>query len=64
MKDINFDELEVGYDVPAVPGMDAADIQTPAWQTDDALSRGTKKAVGCICLACCCLFISCCLFVE
>ena len=44
MKDINFDELEVGYDVPAVPGMDAADIQTPALVLDlDALERNIKK---------------------
>ena len=38
MKDINFDELEVGYDVPAVPGMDAADIQTPALVLDLEIS--------------------------
>ena len=44
MKDINFDEFEVGYDVPAVPGMDAADIQTPALVLDlDALERNIKK---------------------
>ncbi len=44
MKDINFDELEVGYDVPAIPGMDAADIQTPALVLDlDALERNIKK---------------------
>jgi len=44
MKDINFDELEVGYDVPAVPGMDAADIQTPALVLDlDALERNIKN---------------------
>jgi 3-hydroxy-D-aspartate aldolase len=44
MKDINFDELEVGYDVPAVPGMDAVDIQTPALVLDlDALERNIKK---------------------
>ena len=28
-----FNGLEVGYDVPALPGMDAADIQTP-WLTN------------------------------
>lgn len=40
----NFDQLEVGYDVPAVPGMDAADIQTPALVLDlDALERNIKK---------------------
>ncbi|WP_299351172.1 3-hydroxy-D-aspartate aldolase BhcC [uncultured Shimia sp.] len=39
-----FDELIVGYDVPAVPGMDAADIQTPALVLDlDALERNIKK---------------------
>jgi len=41
---INFDELEVGYDVPAVPGMDEADIQTPCLILDlDALDRNVKK---------------------
>ncbi len=41
---INFDELEVGYDVPAVPGMDEADIQTPCLMVDlDALERNVKK---------------------
>ena len=44
MKDINFDDLEVGYDVPALPGMDAADIQTPCLILDlDALERNIKK---------------------
>ena len=44
MKDINFDELEVGFDVPAVPGMDEADIQTPCLILDlDALERNVKK---------------------
>ncbi|QAX32041.1 3-hydroxy-D-aspartate aldolase BhcC [Leisingera sp. NJS204] len=39
-----FEELEVGYDVPAVPGMDEADIQTPALVLDlDALERNIKK---------------------
>ncbi|MFT6265982.1 MAG: 3-hydroxy-D-aspartate aldolase [Oleiphilaceae bacterium] len=33
-------DLEVGYDVPAVPGMDEADIQTPCLVVDlDALER-------------------------
>ena len=37
-------KLEVGYDVPALPGMDAADIQTPALVLDlDALERNIKK---------------------
>jgi 3-hydroxy-D-aspartate aldolase len=36
--------LEVGYDVPALPGMDEADIQTPALILDlDALERNIKK---------------------
>ena len=44
MKDLNYDELEVGYDVPAVPGMDEADIQTPCLVLDlDALERNIKK---------------------
>lgn len=44
MKDFNFDELDVGFDVPAVPGMDEADIQTPALVLDlDALERNIKK---------------------
>ncbi|WP_323775744.1 3-hydroxy-D-aspartate aldolase BhcC [Leisingera sp.] len=39
-----FDDLEVGYDVPAVPGMDEADIQTPCLVLDlDALERNIKK---------------------
>jgi 3-hydroxy-D-aspartate aldolase len=40
----NFDGLEVGFDVPAVPGMDAADIQTPCLVLDlDALERNIRK---------------------
>ena len=40
----NVSQLEVGYDVPALPGMDAADIQTPALVLDlDALERNIKK---------------------
>ena len=36
--------LEVGYDVPALPGMDAADIQTPCLILDlDALERNIVK---------------------
>ncbi len=39
-----FDGLEVGYDVPALPGMDEADIQTPCLILDlDALERNIKK---------------------
>ena len=45
MKDMtNFDGLEVGYDVPALPGMDEAEIQTPCLVLDlDALERNIKK---------------------
>ncbi len=40
----NFEGLEVGFDVPALPGMDAADIQTPCLILDlDALERNVKK---------------------
>ncbi len=40
----NFDDLEVGFDVPALPGMDQADIQTPCLILDlDALERNIKK---------------------
>lgn len=43
MKDLTPD-LEVGYDVPALPGMDEADIQTPCLILDlDALERNIKK---------------------
>ena len=41
---INLDDLEVGYDVPALPGMDEADIQTPCLVLDlDALERNIIK---------------------
>ncbi|MEP5731156.1 MAG: 3-hydroxy-D-aspartate aldolase BhcC [Sulfitobacter sp.] len=40
----NFDKYEVGYDIPAVPGMTEADIQTPCLVLDlDALERNVKK---------------------
>jgi 3-hydroxy-D-aspartate aldolase len=40
----DFDGLEVGYDVPAVPGMDEAEIQTPCIVLDlDALERNIRK---------------------
>ncbi len=40
----NLSNLEVGYDVPAVVGMDEADIQTPCLILDlDALERNIKK---------------------
>ena len=41
---VKLDELEVGFDVPALPGMDAADIQTPCLVLDlDALERNIVK---------------------
>lgn len=45
MKDIeDYDELDVGFDVPAVPGMDEADIQTPCLVLElDALERNVEK---------------------
>jgi len=39
-----FDGLEVGYDIPALPGMAEAEIQTPALVLDlDALERNIRK---------------------
>nr|WP_199042151.1 3-hydroxy-D-aspartate aldolase BhcC [Dyella sp. ASV24] len=39
-----FDGLELGYDVPALPGMDEAEIQTPCLILDlDALERNVRK---------------------
>lgn len=45
MKDqTDFDGYEVGYNIPALPGMDEADIQTPCLVLDmDALERNIKK---------------------
>lgn len=41
---VNLEDLEVGYDVPALPGMDEKDIQTPCLVLDlDALERNIKK---------------------
>lgn len=41
---ININDLVVGYDVPALPGMNEADIQTPCLILDlDALERNIKK---------------------
>ncbi|NVK59607.1 MAG: DSD1 family PLP-dependent enzyme [Rhodobacteraceae bacterium] len=41
---VTFDKLEVGYDVPALPGMDATEIQTPCLVLDlDALERNIRK---------------------
>ena len=43
-KAANFDGYEVGYDIPALPGMDEADIQTPCLVLDlDALERNIVK---------------------
>jgi len=40
----NINDLVVGYDVPALPGMNEADIQTPCLILDlDALERNIKK---------------------
>jgi 3-hydroxy-D-aspartate aldolase len=45
MKDvINIDDYEVGYDIPAVPGMDESEVQTPCLVLDlDALERNIRK---------------------
>ena len=41
---VNINTLEVGFDIPARPGMDEADIQTPCLVLDlDALERNIKK---------------------
>lgn len=41
---VKLENLEVGYDVPALPGMDEADIQTPCLVLDlDALERNIVK---------------------
>lgn len=43
-KSLYFKGLEVGYDIPAMPGMDENDIQTPCLILDlDALERNIKK---------------------
>jgi 3-hydroxy-D-aspartate aldolase len=43
-KPTTFEGLEVGYDIPALPGMDEKDIQTPCLVLDlDALERNIKK---------------------
>ena len=40
----DFADIEVGYDIPALPGMDEADIQTPCLVLDlDALERNIRK---------------------
>ena len=41
---MHFADCEVGYDIPALPGMDEADIQTPCLVLDlDALERNIRK---------------------
>jgi 3-hydroxy-D-aspartate aldolase len=41
---VNLNALEVGFDIPAKPGMDEKDIQTPCLVLDlDALERNIKK---------------------
>ncbi|WP_374433192.1 3-hydroxy-D-aspartate aldolase BhcC [Tabrizicola sp.] len=46
-KHTDFQGLEVGYDIPALPGMDEADIQTPCLILDlDALERNIVKMGG------------------
>ena len=43
-KQTTFEGFEVGYDIPALPGMSEADIQTPCLILDlDALERNIKK---------------------
>ena len=43
-KQLNLDDFEVGYDIPAAIGMDEADIQTPCLVLDlDALERNITK---------------------
>ncbi len=43
-KHVDLEDYEVGYDIPALPGMDEADIQTPCLVLDlDALERNVKK---------------------
>ena len=43
-KAVNFEELEVGFNVPAKVGMDEADIQTPSLVVDlDALESNIRK---------------------
>ena len=43
-KHTDFQDMEVGYDIPALPGMDEADIQTPCLVLDlDALERNIVK---------------------
>ncbi len=42
--DANFNQMDVGYDVPALPGMSVDEIQTPCLILDlDALERNIRK---------------------
>ncbi|MEL6278991.1 MAG: 3-hydroxy-D-aspartate aldolase BhcC [Pseudomonadota bacterium] len=44
MKDLNIDDYEVGYDIPAAIGMDESQIQTPCLVVDlDAFERNIEK---------------------
>ncbi|MEM1351192.1 MAG: 3-hydroxy-D-aspartate aldolase BhcC [Pseudomonadota bacterium] len=43
-KQVNFEDYEVGYDIPAAIGMEESEIQTPCLVLDlDALERNIKK---------------------
>lgn len=45
--DMTFLDLEVGYDIPAMPGMAEAEVQTPALVIDlDALERNIARMQG------------------
>ena len=47
MNTATYEGLEVGYDVPALPGMNEADIQTPCLVIElDALERNIKTMAG------------------
>ncbi len=44
MKDMDLDQYEVGFDIPAKPGMDESEIQTPCLILDlDALERNITR---------------------
>lgn len=44
MSDLGFEGLEVGYDIPALPGMDVGQVETPCLILDlDALERNITK---------------------
>ncbi|MEO0633279.1 MAG: hypothetical protein AAFY52_04005, partial [Pseudomonadota bacterium] len=47
MKDMSFfDDYEVGFDIPAKPGMDEADIQTPCLQPVDRIAHHVDGDLG------------------